>query len=161
MAHEFVVHTPVEQARKQYIGNAAQDGRMAVVFAQLIVAGEKHGVHALIVPLRDSHGRLCKGVRIEDDGEKMGLNGVDNGLIWFDHVRVPREALLNQYADVSPEGVYSSPIDDVNKRFFTMLGTLVQGRVSVAGASVTPRGRALTIAVQIGLRRRAVRPDGR
>ena len=70
------------------------------------------------------------GVRIEDCGEKLGLNGVDNGRIWFDQVRVPREALLNRYADVSPEGEYSSPIENVNARFFTMLGTLVQGRVS-------------------------------
>ena len=32
----FDLHTPHEAARKDYIGNAAQDGRMAVVFAQLI-----------------------------------------------------------------------------------------------------------------------------
>src|SRR5581483_8834797 len=34
-AGEFVVHTPDDGARKDYIGNAARDGRMAVVFAQL------------------------------------------------------------------------------------------------------------------------------
>jgi acyl-CoA oxidase len=155
---EFVVNTPVEQARKEFIGNAAVDGRMAVAFAQLIVAGESHGVHALVVPLRDERGRLHPGVRIEDDGYKMGLNGVDNGLIWFDHVRVPRDALLNRYADVSPEGAYSSPIENANKRFFTMLGTLVQGRVSVSGASVTAAKTALTIAVRYGLRRRQFGP---
>jgi acyl-CoA oxidase len=158
---EFIVDTPIDHARKEYIGNAARDGRMAVVFAQLIVAGEGHGVHALIVPLRNSRGHVCDGVRIEDCGEKMGLNGVDNGQIWFDHVRVPREALLNRYADVSPEGVYSSPIDNANKRFFTMLGTLVQGRVCVSGASVTAAKTALTIAVRYGLRRRQFGPpDG-
>jgi acyl-CoA oxidase len=157
---EFIVDTPVEEARKEFIGNAAQDGRAAVVFAQLIVAGESHGVHALIVLLRNDRGRLCDGVRIEDCGEKMGLNGVDNGLIWFDHVRVPREALLNRYADVNAEGVYSSPIDNANKRFFTMLGTLVQGRVSVSGASVTASKTALTIAVRYGLRRRQFGPPG-
>ena len=31
----FDLHTPHEAARKDYIGNAARDGRMAVVFAQL------------------------------------------------------------------------------------------------------------------------------
>jgi acyl-CoA oxidase len=131
---EFVIHTPSEQARKEFIGNAARDGRMAVVFAQLIVGGESHGVHALVVPLRDDDGSLHPGVRIEDGGHKMGLNGVDNGLIWFDHVRVPREALLNRFAEVSPEGVYESPIENANKRFFTTIGTLVQGRVCVSGA---------------------------
>ena len=59
-----------------------------------------HGVHALVVPIRDQAGRVCPGVRIEDCGEKLGLNGVDNGRIWFDNVRVPREALLNRYGDV-------------------------------------------------------------
>jgi acyl-CoA oxidase len=160
-AQEFVIHTPVEQARKEYIGNAARDGRMAAVFAQLIVGGESHGVHAVIVPLRDATGDVYDGIRIEDDGEKAGLNGVDNGRIWFEEVRVPRDALLNRYGDVTPEGVYSSPIDNVNKRFFTMLGTLVQGRVCVSGASVSTAKTALTIAIRYGLRRRQFGPpDG-
>ncbi|HEV3053978.1 MAG TPA: acyl-CoA dehydrogenase [Solirubrobacteraceae bacterium] len=158
---EFVIDTPDDEAHKDYIGNAAQDGRMATVFAQLIVNGEQQGVHALIVPLRDEGGSVLPGVRIEDDGEKMGLNGVDNGKIWFDHVRVPREALLNRYADVTPDGKYESPIEDPNKRFFTMLGTLVQGRVSVSGASVSAAKSALTIAIRYGLRRRQFGPpDG-
>jgi acyl-CoA oxidase len=158
--HEFVIDTPVDEAHKEYIGNAAQHGQMATVFAQLIVAGEEHGVHALIVPLRDQRGDLHDGVRIEDDGEKMGLNGVDNGRIWFDHVRVPRDALLNRYADVDDEGHYHSPIENPSKRFFTMLGTLVQGRVSVGGASISAAKSALTIAVRYGLTRRQFGPPG-
>jgi acyl-CoA oxidase len=38
---EFEIHTPHEGARKEYIGNAARDGRMAAVFAQLITGGER------------------------------------------------------------------------------------------------------------------------
>src|SRR3954470_15439914 len=53
---EFVVHTPDDDARKDYIGNAARDGRMAVVFAQLHTGGEERGVHALLVPIRDEAG---------------------------------------------------------------------------------------------------------
>jgi len=159
--HEFVIYTPHDDARKEYIGNAAQDGQMATVFAQLIVDGEEHGVHALVVPLRDGKGRLHPGVRIEDDGEKMGLNGVDNGKIWFDNVRVPRDALLNRYADVDDDGRYQSPIENPNKRFFTMLGTLVQGRVCIGGASISAAKTALTIAVRYGLTRRQFGPpDG-
>src|SRR5262245_29330712 len=86
---EFVVHTPDDDARKDYIGNAARDGRLAVVFAQLSAGGEERGVHALLVPLREDQGDLCPGITIEDCGPKLGLNGVDNGRIWFDHVRVP------------------------------------------------------------------------
>jgi len=150
---EFVIHTPSESARKDYIGNAACHARLAAVFAQLIVDGEGHGVHALVVPLRDGQGTLRDGVGIEDCGEKMGLNGVDNGRIWFDHVRVPRDALLNHYGGVNDAGAYESPIEKANKRFFTMLGNLIQGRICISGASVSASKSALTIAVRYGLRR--------
>src|SRR5436305_5998990 len=100
------------------------------------------------------------GVRIEDDGEKMGLNGVDNGQIWFEQVRVPREALLNRYGEVTADGRYSSPIENANRRFFTMIGNLVQGRVCISGSSVTAAKKALTIAVRHGLRRRQFGPPG-
>jgi len=157
---EFVINTPQEEAYKEYIGNAACHGRMAVVFAQLIVGGESHGVHALLVPLRDEDGSVCDGVRIEDSGEKMGLNGVDNGRIWFANVRVPREALLNRYGEVDQDGRYQSPIENANKRFFTMLGTLVQGRVCVSAASVSAAKTALTIATRYGLERHQFGPPG-
>ncbi|WP_377325156.1 acyl-CoA dehydrogenase [Pimelobacter simplex] len=151
---EFVVTTPTEEAGKDYIGNAAAHARVAVVFAQLEVGGERHGVHALVVPLRDEAGAPLPGVRIGDDGAKMGLNGVDNGRIWFDGVRVPREALLNRFADVTEDGTYVSDIESPGRRFFTMLGTLVQGRVSVGAAGVSAAKVALTIAVRYALQRR-------
>ena len=157
---EFVVDTPDDDARKDYIGNAARDGRMAAVFAQLIVGGENRGVHALLVPLRDEGGATLPGVRIEDCGAKLGLDGVDNGRIWFDHVRVPRENLLDRYASVDEHGVYASPIESSTKRFFTMLGTLIQGRVSVCGASISATKVALTIAVRHAETRRQFGPPG-
>jgi acyl-CoA oxidase len=151
---EFVITTPDESSRKDYIGNAARHAQMAVVFAQLVVGGTSQGVHAFAVPIRDDRGRPLPGVRIEDDGRKIGLNGVDNGRIWFDEVRIPRDNLLNRYADVSETGVYESPIDNPDRRFFTMLGTLVQGRVCVGGAAINASKVALAIAVRYGLERR-------
>lgn len=152
-AQEFVITTTREDARKDYIGNAAKHAELAVVFAQLEVGGAREGVHAFVVPIR-REGEPCPGVRIEDDGLKMGLNGVDNGRIWFDRVRVPRTALLNRFADVTPEGVYVSPIENPNRRFFTMLGTLVQGRVCVGGAGINAAKVALAIATRYAVRRR-------
>ncbi|MCI2423599.1 acyl-CoA dehydrogenase family protein [Saccharopolyspora sp. K220] len=157
---EFVVHTPHESARKDYIGNAARDGRLAVVFAQLITDGESHGVHALLVPIRDKAGKTLPGVRITDCGRKAGLNGVDNGRITFDHVRVPREALLNRYGDVDPDGTYRSPIASPSKRFFTMLGTLIRGRISVAGTAGGATKLALEIALRYGDARRQFERPG-
>ncbi|HVX69232.1 MAG TPA: acyl-CoA dehydrogenase [Mycobacteriales bacterium] len=157
---EFVIRTPDDDASKNYIGNAARDGRMAVVFAQLETGDESHGVHALMVPIRDANGLTAAGVRIADDGLKAGLNGVDNGRLWFDNVRVPRTALLDRFGAVEPDGTYSSPIDNVNRRFFTMLGTLVQGRISISGSSLSATKNALTIAVRYGNERRQFKaPD--
>jgi acyl-CoA oxidase len=159
-AQEFVIHTPDEDARKDYIGNAARHGRMAAVFAQLEVKGEGRGVHCLLVPIRDEQGNVLPGVRIEDCGTKLGLDGVDNGRIWFDQVRVPRDALLDRYAQVTPEGEYTSPIENPTRRFFTMVGTLIQGRISVGGAAINASKVALTIAVRRGLVRRQFGPPG-
>ncbi|MGH8939382.1 MAG: acyl-CoA dehydrogenase, partial [Actinomycetes bacterium] len=98
-------------------------------------------------------------VRIEDCGHKGGLNGVDNGRIWFDGVRVPREALLDRYGSVAPDGTYASPIESRSQRFFTMLGALVRGRVSVGGAAASAAQVGLAIAVTYaGSRRQFVRP---
>ncbi|OXM68113.1 acyl-CoA dehydrogenase family protein [Amycolatopsis vastitatis] len=158
----FVVHTPDAVAKKEYIGNAARDGRMAVVFAQLVTGGESRGVHAFLVPIRDDDsGAPLPGVSIEDCGPKAGLNGVDNGRLSFDNVRVPREALLNRFGDVAEDGTYSSPIESDSRRFFTMLGTLIRGRVSVAGSAGSATKRALALAIRYGeLRRQFAKPDG-
>ncbi len=158
---EFEVHSPNENSScKEYIGNALH-GRMASVFAQLIVNGENHGVHALLVPMRDEEGNLLPGIRVEDCGYKLGLNGVDNGKIWFDKVRIPRENLLNRFGDVDDNGNYTSPIKNPSRRFFTMLGTLVGGRVSVPRAGLSAAKTALTIAIKYALKRRQFAPkDG-
>ncbi len=161
---EFEVHTPDRTAWKDYIGNAAAHATMAAVFARLITPSgpdgelEDHGIHAVLVPIRDERGKLRHGVRIEDNGHKLGLNGVDNGRIAFNHVRVPRENLLNRFGDVAPDGAYSSPIENETRRFFTMLGTLVQGRVAVSGAGVSAAKLALTIATRHAYTRRQFAP---
>ncbi|MDQ4117777.1 MAG: acyl-CoA dehydrogenase family protein, partial [Actinomycetota bacterium] len=157
---EFMIDTPHPGARKDYIGNAARDGRMAVVFAQLITRGEKHGVHAFLVPIRDGNGQAMPGVEITDDGRKAGLNGVDNGRLAFDSVRVPRENLLNHFADVGEDGTYTSAIENETARFFTMLGTLVRGRISVAGGAGAAAQKALALAIRYGEQRRQFADPG-
>jgi acyl-CoA oxidase len=153
-SQEFVIDTPFRGAWKDYLGNAAIHGTAAVLFAQLITEGINHGVHAFYVPLRDAEGNFLPGIGGEDDGLKGGLNGIDNGRLHFSGVRVPRENLLNRYGDVDVDGTYSSPIQSPGRRFFTMLGTLVQGRVSLDGASVAAAKVALAIAVRYGNERR-------
>lgn len=151
---EFVINSPTSSSRKDYIGGAAETARVAAVFAQLITHGEGHGVHCFVVPIRDEQGNDLPGVTTSDCQYKGGLPGVDNGRIMFDHVRVPRENLLNKYADVAADGTYSSPIENPNRRFFTMLGTLIRGRVTVGGSAAAAARVALDIAVRYALQRR-------
>jgi acyl-CoA oxidase len=138
---------------------------MAAVFVQLWSAPagqalERHGVHAVLVPLRDDAGRTLPGVEITDDGHKEGLNGVDNGRLAFHGVRVPRENLLDRYGSVAADGTYSSSIESENRRFFTMLGALVRGRVSVSGSAVGAASLGLTIATRYAEARRQFAAPG-
>ena len=151
---EWVIQTPFRGAWKDYLGNAALHGRAAVVFAQLITKGVNHGVHAFYVPIRTDEGEFLPGVGGEDDGVKGGLNGIDNGRLHFEGVRVPRRNLLNRYGDVAEDGTYSSPIESPGRRFFTMLGTLVQGRVSLDGAANAAAKASLQIGVTYANERR-------
>jgi acyl-CoA oxidase len=155
---EFVVHSATPTARKDYIGGAAETATIAAVFAQLITfeggAPVNHGVHCVLVPIRDQDGNDLPGVTTSDCHYKGGLPGVDNGRIIFDHVRVPRVNLLNKYGDVAPDGTYSSPIENPNRRFFTMIGTLIRGRITVGGSAGNAARVALDIATRYALQRR-------
>ena len=157
---EIVVHSPEPAARKDYIGNAARDGRLAAVFAQLVVDGESRGVHCVLVPIRGDDGTTAPGVTIEDCGAKLGLGGVDNGRLLFDRVRVPRTNLLGRYGDIDDSGTYSSSIDHPGRRFFTMLGTLVRGRISVAGGAGAAARSALAVTTTYAATRRQFAAPG-
>ena len=158
---EFVLNTPFPAATKRYLGNAAVDAKDAVVFAQLITPGEEEGqapinrgVHAFYCHIRDDQGNPLPGITIGDDGQKGGLNGVDNGQFTFEEIRIPRTYLLNRYGDVAPDGTYTSSIESPGRRFFTMIGTLVQGRVSLTGAAVAASKLGLIGAITYGNQRR-------
>lgn len=150
---EIEVHSPDFAAGKEYIGNAMHS-TMAAVFGQLIVNGESHGIHSVLVPIRDDNGNTLKGVTVKDCGYKLGLNGVDNGRLWFENVRVPRENLLDKYGEIKDDGTYHSSITNPSKRFFTMLGALVIGRISVGKGGINCAKSALAIAIKYGSKRR-------
>ncbi len=159
-SEEYEITSPTPSSTKAYIGNAARDGKMAVVFGQLHVGEANHGVHAVLVPIRDQNLSDLPGVTTGDHGHKGGLLGVDNGTISFDHVRVPRRMLLNRYGGVGDDGVYSSPIGSKNARFFTMLGTLVRGRICVGSGAAMATRKALSIATRYALERTQFRHPG-
>ena len=156
----FTIHTPNKNAQKEYIGNAAVHGQMATVFAKLIIDNHDYGVNAFVVPLRDTNGNVLEGVTIGDCGHKMGLNGVDNGTISFNQVEIPKENMLDRFASVNDKGEFESPIPSDNRRFFTMLGTLVGGRIGIPRSALAAAKSGLTIAIRYSDQRRQFGPEG-
>lgn len=152
---EFIINTPNNAASKFWIGGAANTAKISAVFAQLTINDTWQGPHVFMVRLRDDHGQLMPGIRIADNGPKQGLNGVDNGQIWFDHVRVPRHMMLDRYASVDAQGRYSSPIPSPTQRFGTMVSGLTTGRMLIAQAAVD----ACKMGITIALRYAAARPQ--
>ena len=148
-SRSFVLHTPDGLAAKFWIGAAGKTANMAVVMAKLVIGGKDYGLHAFLVPIRDyeTHQSL-EGVILGDCGPKVGLDGVDNGFILFQHYRVPYDALLDKFSQITTEGNFKSAIKNPNKRFATMLTSLIRGRAGVyMGASAALR-KGLTVAIR-------------
>lgn len=107
---QFIIHSPTLTATKWWPGGLAKTSTHAVVMARLFVAGADHGPHAFLVQLRDMQThKAMPGIEMGDIGPKFGYNGVDNGFMRFDHVVVPRSAMLARYAKVPSSTSWPTP----------------------------------------------------
>nr|CAD7602534.1 unnamed protein product [Timema genevievae] len=158
---EFILHTPDFEAAKCWVGSLGKCCTHSVLYAKLLTPdGTDHGLHAFVVPIRNPTTLLpYPGVTVGDMGEKVGLNGFDNGFVMFDHYRIPRENLLNKNGDVTPEGKYVSPMKDPKKRFGASLGNLSTGRISIIGTCVEYLISAITIATRYAATRKQFGPS--
>ncbi|XP_020298492.1 peroxisomal acyl-coenzyme A oxidase 3-like isoform X2 [Pseudomyrmex gracilis] len=146
----FILHTPSFEAAKCWVGNLGKSSTHAIVYAQLITPDRtNHGLHPFIVPIRDPETHLpYPRVTVGDMGEKIGLNGIDNGFVIFDNYPIPRICLLNRTADVSESGQYILAVKNERKRFGASLGALSAGRVTITGLCTQCLLLALTIAIR-------------
>jgi len=158
---EFIVNTPDFEAAKCWVGNMGKCCTHAIVYAQLIMPdGTNHGLHAFVVPIRNTTTLLpFAGVIVGDMGEKIALNGVDNGFVIFQNYRIPQDNLLNKTGDISPEGRYSSRIKDPQKRMGASFGALSNGRVTIVGICLAYLINAITTAVRYSAVRKQFGPE--
>lgn len=153
LTNKFIINTGELNNRKFWIGNAYLHATHSVVFAQLYVNNICEGVHAFIVPLRNNKGKLYEGIYIDDCGTKLGLNGVDNGMICFNNVEIPYDNLLDKSCSIV-NGQYISLIKSIDKRFSTMLSALTIGRVALSSGSLQCVKKSLYIALKYSLQRK-------
>ncbi|KAF5303280.1 hypothetical protein FQA39_LY10019 [Lamprigera yunnana] len=153
----FILHTPDFKAAKCYMcyGLSATYG---IVYAKLILPNGKNcGLHTFLVTLRDSALNLYPGIKTADLQDKCGANGLDNGIIIFDHYPVPRERLLNKVGDVTEDGQYiANSTENVQKN---TLQTFIESRLRVAAASIAYLVKSLTIAIRYAAVRRQFSPN--
>ena len=128
---EFVINTPSTLGQKYWITNGAVHAHYCVVFASLIHDGINEGLHGFLVPIRKPDLTVEDGVKIWDMGHKIGINGIDNGALWLDNVRVPRDYLLDKTSSMSASGEFSSSVEGRRKRFLVLADQLLSGRVYI------------------------------
>lgn len=148
----FILNTPTNNATKCWIGNAACHATYAIVFAQLIFYNENKGLHAFIVNIRQN-SQVNDNIRINDNGIKKGLNGVDNAEISFNNVILPLSSLLTNFGYIENDK-YIPFVDNNDDRFGCLLSTLSGGRGVLASGSVVTSVKALIIACKYGQERR-------
>uniref|UniRef100_A0A7N0VJ34 Acyl-coenzyme A oxidase n=1 Tax=Kalanchoe fedtschenkoi TaxID=63787 RepID=A0A7N0VJ34_KALFE len=151
---EFIIHSPTLTSSKWWPGGLGKVSTHAVVYARLIVDGKDYGVNGFIVQLRslDDHSPL-PGITVGDIGMKFGngaYNSMDNGVLTFDNVRIPRDQMLMRVAKVTREGKYVP--SDVPRQI--LYGTMVYVRQGIVSDASIALSRAVTIATRYSAVRR-------
>ena len=158
---EFIVNTPTTLSQKYWITNGAVHANQALVFAQTIVKGKREGVNAFLVPIRDSKLQKFPGVEINEMGNKIGLNGVDNAALLFHNVRIPRTNMMNKYADVDEKGTFACDVKGIQQRFFKVTERLLSGRLCIASMTLGGLKRCIYTTLKYSKQRMGVSPNGK
>ncbi|MED6113619.1 acyl-coenzyme A oxidase [Stylosanthes scabra] len=151
---EFVIHSPTLTSSKWWPGGLGKIATHGAVYARLITDGQDYGVHGFIVQLRSLDDHLpLPGITIGDIGTKFGngaYNTMDNGVLQFDHVRIPRNQMLMRVSQVTREGKYVQ--STVPRQL--VYGTMVYVRQTIVSDASIALSRAVCIATRYSCVRR-------
>lgn len=145
---EFVLHTPHEGAQKYMPNTSAAGGpKTAVVAARLLVDDQDQGVFLFLTPLSNRQGTLA-GITVATLPERIG-SPVDHCVTSFDHVRLPRTALIQgKHGRLLPDGTFTSAVGSPRKRFLHAIGRVSVGKLCMSACVAGGSRAALAIAVR-------------
>lgn len=164
---QFIVHSPNLTSTKWWPGGLGKTATHVILMARLILPDSNsssshgsrqkdYGPHGFVVQIRDMGTHLpLPGITVGDIGPKMGYNGVDNGYLRFNHVRIPKDAMLSRFSSITDEGAYIPPPKDNAKASYA---TMVYVRATIVRDAGEYLGRAVTIATRYTAVRRQTAP---
>ncbi|KAH6961685.1 acyl-CoA dehydrogenase/oxidase [Ilyonectria sp. MPI-CAGE-AT-0026] len=147
----FDLHTPNTAGAKAMPPTTPYCGmpRVAIVFARLMVGGNCHGVKPFLVPLSSSEN-MKPGITSRILPTRPGTKPLDHSITTFEHVRLPRNALLGSISKSKDERA-----DFLRQIWRVSIGTL---SLSIMGVSAIKVGTH--IAGTYSQRRTITAPDG-
>ncbi|KAK6933638.1 hypothetical protein RJ641_036532, partial [Dillenia turbinata] len=105
--NEFIINSPTLTSSKWWPGGLGKVSTHTIAYARLIVDGKEHGVH-----IRSLHDHQpLPSITVADIGMKFGngaYNTMDNGVLRFYHVRIPRDQI--KQADAGQEDSFLEEI---------------------------------------------------
>ncbi|MGW5850540.1 acyl-CoA dehydrogenase family protein [Streptomyces sp. NPDC055254] len=154
----FVLNTPRPGAQK-FMPNTSLVGgpKSAVVAARLLVDGQDQGIFLFLTPLSDRAGHL-PGVRVRQLPQRTGTP-VDHCLTAFDHVWLPRDAMLEaDHGRLTEDGTLVSNLGNRRKRFLRSVGRVTMGKLCMSAGTLGMARSALAIAVRYAQHRHIAGP---
>jgi acyl-CoA oxidase len=152
---EFVINTPCIEATKWWPGDMGRTANYALVAARIQVPEDDgeindYGLGMFLVQCRnrDTH-MLMPGIKAGELGPKLGYTSKDNGWMTFDHVRISKDMMLQNFMTIDDDGCFELK-GDPRSLYIVMLRT----RVVCTAFSWLGLFQAIVVAVRYSIVRR-------
>lgn len=148
--HAFIVPVRDHVTKKLLPGCRVRDLGPKVC---MMIFSMKHWIYPPLGLTANSSKFMCSSV------VQFGFNGIDNGCLSFDHVRIPRENMLDRFSEVLPDGTYVNKVGDANRHFGSIMFALCGGRIVIGTLALCAAKVAITIATRYAHHREQFGPE--